>query len=263
MFRAFHSECIKLFRPGVLLAAGLIAVFGLFVVVLTLLTAGSQSQHIPGGASSLTTSQISAADGFARVFGRGSTFMGVIALGIAAMNVASEYSQGTLRELLIYQPRRTELLAGKLIALGILIVAAVAVAYAAALLVAIALAPSQGVSTTEWFSSSGWTEILSGYGDAVLAALGWGVMGVVLGVFLRSPAPALGAGVAWALPFEAFLSSAWETGKEWLPGQALQALASGGTDSIAYGRAAMLVGVYVLVALALAVGSFRTRDVTV
>jgi ABC-2 type transport system permease protein len=81
-------------------------------------------------------------------------------------------------------------------------------------------------------------------------------------MLIRAPAPAVAAGVAYALPVEMLLRSAWADGAQWLPGGLLGALAAGGTSVVSYGRALTLVGLYTAVAL-IAVGVlFMRRDVT-
>ena len=110
MDRAFISEWVKLRRSGMAVAIAAIVGFAVLTIVLTFTKAESAS----GGSremfgAPLGVVQLSAADGFARAFARGGTFIGVVALGIVAMNIAAEFSEGTLRNLLVRQPRRIAL----------------------------------------------------------------------------------------------------------------------------------------------------------
>ncbi len=151
-----------------------------------------------------------------------------------AISIAGEYSQGTLRNLLVRQPRRVRLLAGKLLALAGFTTIAIVAAEVVAVATAFALAPSQDVATTAWFTSAGWAALGTGFANLLLATLGWGLLGALLALLLRSPAPAVGVGLAYAIPFEELVTAAWSSGERWLPGQLLGVLADGGTATVTY-----------------------------
>ncbi|MGZ4786206.1 MAG: ABC transporter permease subunit, partial [Acidimicrobiales bacterium] len=72
---------------------------------------------------------------------------------------------------------------------------------------------------------------------------------------------AIGAGVAYALPVEAILSSTVKGIDRFLPGQLLQVVAAGGGHPLAYSTAAFTLAVYGAVALAVAGAMFVRRDV--
>jgi ABC-2 type transport system permease protein len=169
---------------------------------------------------------------------------------------------GGMRNLLVRQPRRVRLLAGKLLAVAGLVTIAVLVSVATAAGVAFPVAAGRGLDTGAWTTATGLQALASGAGDLVLATLGWGLLGAALGIVLRSPAPAVGVGVAYALPLEAILTAAWSQGARWLPGQLLGALATGGTADVTHARAAVLLAVYLAIALAAAATLFARRDVT-
>jgi hypothetical protein len=79
---------------------------------------------------------------------------------------------------------------------------------------------------------------------------------------VRSPAATVGIGLAYALHFELVVSSAWESGQPWLPGQLLQTLARGGTAVVTYGRAWLLLAIYGAAAIILGTVFFARPDVT-
>jgi ABC-2 type transport system permease protein len=185
----------------------------------------------------------------------------VVALSVFAMSIASEYSQGTLRNLLVRQPRRVRLLAGKLLALASFTTVAVAVAGVAAAGVALIIAPTQDISTSAWFTSAGWTALGAGLGNLLLATLGWGLLGALLALVLRAPAAAVGVGLAYALPGELLVTAAWADGARWLPGQLLDTLAQGGTAAVTYGWAWLLLALYAVVAVVAGTTLFTRRDV--
>jgi ABC-2 type transport system permease protein len=262
MIRSFRSEWVKLRRPGMILGgAGTIVGFAILTVVLTLTTASATPTEQEGPGGGLTLAQLATADGLASVLATAATFIGVVALSVFAMSIASEYSQGTLRNLLVRQPRRARLLAGKLVALASFTTLAVIVAGIAAVATALLVAPTQDISTTAWFTSAGWTALAASLTNLLVATLGWGLLGALLGLVLRAPAAAVGVGLAWALPGELLVTAAWSDGARWLPGQLLGALAEGGTTAVTYGWAGLLVALYAVVAVIAGTTLFARRDV--
>jgi ABC-2 type transport system permease protein len=260
MTRSFLSEWIKLRRPGMILGgAGTIVGFAILTVVLTLTTASTTSTD--QGGVGVTLAQLATADGLASVLASAATFIGVVALSVFAISIASEYSLGTLRNLLVRQPRRVRLLAGKLVALASFTTLAVIVAGIAAAATALLVAPTQDISTAAWFTSAGWAALAAGLGNLLLATLGWGLVGALLGLVLRTPAAAVGAGLAWALPGELLVTAAWADGARWLPGQLLDTLAQGGTTAVTYGSAGLLLALYGVVAMVAGTTLFARRDV--
>jgi hypothetical protein len=129
--------------------------------------------------------------------------------------------------------------------------------------VAVVLAPRYDVSTSAWFTATGWGELLVGGVNILAAFLGWSILGAVLAVVFRSPAPAVVVGVAYALPLENLLLAAWSDGARWLPVQLLTTLAWGGLPDVSYTRAAVLAAIYAALAVALLLGLMNRRDVTV
>jgi hypothetical protein len=176
--------------------------------------------------------------------------------------VASEFSSGTFRALLLREPRRVVLLAGKVAAA--LVLAAGALAFAEVLMagLSLAVAPSQGIATDAWFSWAGLGHALANFATAFAGVAGCAVFGAVLGVVFRSVPLALGVGFAWAGPFENIVVDSWSTGYRVFPGQVLAATIQGGTPEIGLSRAAFTAALYVgLAALAAGVVLLR-RDVT-
>ena len=255
MKRAIMSELIKMRRVSSLYVAAAGVFVALLAVLLVLFNAGGEQQ---GPLSPPSSTDLAGDGGFALLFAQSSTLIGVVALGFAASAVASEYSDKTLRVLLATFGRRTPLLAGKLIAIGLLLAAAVLAAYVVTFVVALAAAPAAGISTSAWWSM----RTLTALPDSLIAALAWGVLGAVLGIVLRSPTPALGVGVSYALPLETILTTTVSSATQWLPGQLFRAIASRGTEDVSYERALMLAAVYVAAGLAFAFGLFRWRDVS-
>jgi ABC-2 type transport system permease protein len=125
-----------------------------------------------------------------------------------------------------------------------------------------AIAPSQDVSMSSWFGLDGLGEAASDYATALLGVASWALLGMAIAVFVRSIPVALGIGIVWAGPFEHILQDSWTSVDRWFPGLLLESLAAGGTDDVAFGRALVLVAVYVAVAVSVAAVVFVRRDVT-
>jgi ABC-2 type transport system permease protein len=262
MLRSFLSEWVKLRRTGMLLGGAVIVGFAALTTVLTLVTASNPTGERGPVRQGLTLAQLAAPDGFARTMTRASTFIGVVALVLFAIAVAGEYSQGTLRNLVVRQPRRLRLLAGKLPALAGFTAITLLAAEVAAGATALAVAPSQDLPTSSWFTSAGWTALGTAFANLLLATWGWGLLGALLALLLRSPAAAVGVGVAYALPFELLLTAGWDSGERWLPGQLLGALAEGGTTTVTYTRVAVVLAVYGVLAATAGSILFARRDIT-
>jgi ABC-2 type transport system permease protein len=229
MTRSFLSEWIKLRRPGMILGgAGTIVGFAILTVVLTLTTASATPTDQEGPGGGLTLAQLATADGLASILASAATFIGVVALAVFAISIAT---------------------------------LAVVVAGIAAVATALLVAPTQDISTAAWFTSAGWTALAGGLGNLLLATLGWGLLGALLALVLRTPAAAVGVGLAYALPGELLLTTAWSDGARWLPGQLLDALAQGGTAAVTYGSAGLLLALYGVVAMVAGTTLFARRDV--
>jgi hypothetical protein len=259
---SFLSEWVKLKRKTLLLSTflGLAAASALFVV---LIFSNAPAHGSGGGLPSLQ--QLARPNGLVFGLTRATFLLGVVAFGTAAAQTASEYSLGTLRQLLVRQPRRATLLAGKMIAVVTFMMLATAFAAVAAFLVANAMAQSRGVSTSAWFTGTGLGDLLNALGNIELAVIGYSILGLVIGQFLRSAVAAVIVGFAWLLVIEQFILTRIVPGTApWLPGISLSTIAGGGnTDfGITYGHGLIVAVSYIAVAIAAASITFARRDVT-
>ena len=263
MKRSMASEWLKLRRKGML--AALAATIGVTVLgtVIAIATAGQiGDRRGAGSGAGITLTTLRTAGGLGQAIGSASTLLGVVALSVFATSFAGEYSNGTLRNLLISEPRRVRLLAGKLIALWVAAAAVVALADAACVAAGAITASQKGVDTSLWWTSSGLGHTSAAAANLALASLGWGLLGAVLGVVFRSPAAAVGIGVAYALPLESILGAIAHGAGRWLPGKLLAALASGGNSTASYGAAAVTLALYAMLAAVGTMILFTRRDVT-
>jgi ABC-type transport system involved in multi-copper enzyme maturation permease subunit len=256
MIAAFASEWIKLRRRG--MAAALAAVVGLsgLITLLGITHAGGDGRR-----SFITLAQLGSASGFAWIVRHTGGLLSVVALGVFASVFASEFSQGTMRNLLVRQPRRLRLLAGKYLATVTATAGALLAALAVCIPVGILAAGSKNVPTSAWWTGSGLSALAHTEVNLFLACVGYGTIGVLLGMVLRSPVAAIGAGLAYLLPVEGIVSAVISGASRWLPGQLLDAVAQGGSPDVTYRAAALTLLVYGLIAAAITGAVFTRRDV--
>ncbi|HUR84515.1 MAG TPA: ABC transporter permease [Solirubrobacteraceae bacterium] len=261
MTRIFRAELLKLRRRRVAIAVTASALAFALVAAVSVFVSATDAGGRPADRGA-TVDSLSQAGGATDAFAIGASFIGILVLVLFIANVAGEISQGTFRTLLMRQPRRIGLLAGKMAAL--LLLAAVALALAEVLTVAVsaAIAPTQDVSTSAWFELDGLGEAARDYGTALLGVSAWASLGMALAIFVRSIPIALGIGIVWSGPLEHITQDAWRTATEWFPGLLLEALAAGGTADVSFGRALALVAIYVAIAVTAAALVFARRDVT-
>ena len=260
MIRMFEAELLKLRRRRVAIAviAGALAFAAVAsAAVFSSATDGSE----PGTQRGATVAELGQAGGATEAFAIGASFAGILTLVLFIANFAGELSQGTFRTLLMRQPRRVALLAGKMFALLVFAAGVLALAELLTIAASAAIAPSQDVSTSSWLELDGLGEAASDYATALLGVAAWGSLGMALAVFVRSIPVALAIGIVWSGPFEHLLEDAWTSAGQWFPGLLLEALAAGGTDEVSVGRALALVGVYVAAAVIAAAVVFDRRDI--
>jgi ABC-2 type transport system permease protein len=164
--------------------------------------------------------------------------------------------------MLLYQPRRVRLLAGKMAALLAFAAVVLAVAELLTWLAARLIAPSQNVATGDWASLTALGHGLADYGSVLLWVSGYALLGMTLAVLVRSVPVALAIGIAWAGPFEHLLQDAWNPAQRFFPGLLLEAFVAGGTSEVSAARAFLTVAIYVAAAAALAGTIFARRDIT-
>jgi ABC-type transport system involved in multi-copper enzyme maturation permease subunit len=188
--------------------------------------------------------------------------LGIIALCVFAAQTAQEYSLGTLRNLLVRQPGRIRILIGKLASMKTFAVAMTLVSAIICIGVSYALAGGKNVSTELWFNGDGRLEIAKTLLNVFLSILGFGIIGMVLGIILRSPISSISLGVLWLLIVENIVGALKSSTLNWLPGNQLSTIATGGSENVSYSHALSLSAIYVGVALVIATVLFTKRDVS-
>lgn len=260
MMNVFRAELSRLMRPGFLTITAVV-VFAAGVLATAIVFLSAEDSAAPGPELGTTIQELSAAGGGTEAFSTLLSFGGFFVLVVLAAVWASEFSQGTFRTLLMKQPRRMFLLAGKfashlVFGAGLLLLAVVVTWFAS-----LAIAPAKEVSTSTWFSVDGLGEAAADYGNALFWVAVWSCFGMTLGVLIRSTPVSLAVGIGWFGPFERMTERAWDAASNWFPGLLLDSFVLGGTSDVSYVRALTLLVGYVAVAAAVSVVSFARRDV--
>jgi hypothetical protein len=116
-----------------------------------------------------------------------------------------------------------------------------------------------------WSTGTGFRDLFNALGNIELAVIGYSILGLVIGQFLRSAVTAVIVGFAWLLVVEQFiLTRIVPSAAPWLPGISLSAIAGGGNAdfNITYGHGLVVAVIYIVVAIAAASITFARRDVT-
>ena len=256
---AFQSEWVKMRRRR-LWFGSYGAITGVVLLTTIVTIAGAlRHENRQGG---LTLAQLAHASGLSQGLSQSAILLGAVSFSIAAAQFGGEFTHGTLRNLLVRQPRRPILLTGKCLAVLTFLVGAVVVATIVCIGAAFAMAHARGVPTDAWTSGVGMGDLGVALGDIAVSTCGFAIVGMILGVLLRSSVIAIATGLALLLPIETILTDAVPGTARWLPGQLLQAIAQGGTSQAPFGPALVTVWAYLAGAVALTMLVFARRDVT-
>ncbi len=258
MIRSYTSEWIrfrKTARVGILVMVGLTALMSVMVFL------GDEGMG-PGGRGHGgplgSAPDLTAADGAVGAIIAAATVIGVVSLALFALSVARDFEFGTIRNLLVAEPRRATLLTGKLLAVSTYVVIGVVASGIVGALLGLALAPGRDISTAAWTVGATVATVTT----TAIAALLYGLVGAVLAMLTRSAAISITIGVAYLLILENLLGIVWTEAGEWLPAGVFSALAAGGTASVSFERSVVLAGAYALIGLAVMYVVFVRRDVT-
>ena len=259
--RIFFAEWRKLRRPTLLLGTlGAVAFFSVLVSSVLFLMIDSAQGNGDRGVR-ITREMLSLSSGATQSFSSIGGLLGIVALCVFAAQTAQEYSLGTLRNLLVRQPGRIRILIGKLASMKVFAVVMTLVSAVISIAVSYALAGGKNVNTALWFNGDGRLEIAKTLLNVYISIIGFGIVGMVLGLLLRSPISAISFGVLWLLIVENLLIAVKNSWQSFLPGAQLTAIASGGTIDLTYKHALAVGGTYVTVGAIIASVLFVRRDV--
>jgi ABC-type transport system involved in multi-copper enzyme maturation permease subunit len=261
MIRIVRAEWRKLRRPTLFLGTIGAALFftGLTSTFLYLMIDSEQGNADRGRQVGREVLELAGGSvyGFASVGG----LLGIIALCVFAAQTAQEYTYGTLRNILVRQPGRIRILVGKLIAMKIFALIMILIAAVVSIGISYFLSDRAKVSTQLWFTSDGYTEIGKTLVNVTISVVYFGIVGMVLGLLLRSPISAISIGVLWILIIENLLGAVKPVFLDWMPGNQLSVIAQGGSPDISYSHALILGTSYVFIGALVATVLFSRRDV--
>lgn len=244
------AELRKMRRPGLVIVLG---------GILTILSAGITTIVFLKGKDNAET--LSKFDGAFFTFSTMGLFLSLIALSVFASQSANEYSYGTLRNLLVRQPSRLKLLAGKFIAM--VLFTSILITFVASFNILLSFAESglANVNTHLWFSTKALYSFASTYGNMLFATIGYGIFGMSLGLLLKSPMSAISISLLWFMVLENILGTTLPELALWLPGNALAAVSSGGAKTYSFERGLLMSAIYILLFGGVATLLFKRRDV--
>ena len=236
--------------------------FAVGSTVIVLSAVKPAAETIPALRATATIEALGAAGGGSEVFRLAIAFAGTFFFVVFTGVMAAEFSRGTIRTMLLHQPRRTALLTGKVGAMLTFAAGALALTEIVTWIAARLLAPGAGVATGAWTSADAVGSAATDFGAVLLWITGYALLATALAVVVRSVPVALAIGIAWAGPIEHLVQNAWAGAGRWFPGLLLEAFAGGGTSEVGAGRAIATVAVYAVVAAGVALTVFGRRDVT-
>jgi ABC-type transport system involved in multi-copper enzyme maturation permease subunit len=187
--------------------------------------------------------------------------LGTIALSVFAAQTALEYTNGTLRNLLVRQPRRLVLLAGKYAAMCSFALLTVIVSAMGSIGISLLLAPTKDINTDAWFTRESLSLLYSNIGNVYLSAIAYGTIGMAVGIILRSPISSISISLAWILIVEGILSFTVDGLDKWLPGQLMSLIAESSNSETSYTYALAGTAIYLVIFGGIATTLFAKRDV--
>jgi ABC-2 type transport system permease protein len=262
MTASFRAEWARLSQRRLLIASAVLVLVAAVGGAVLVLSAAEPARQAAGAGLSPTIESLSSSGGGTEIFRFAVAFGGTLTFIVFVGLFTLEYSRGTYRTMLLHQPGRIALLAGKLA--GLLGFAAVVLAAleAATWVAAQLLAPAFDISTAQWTTVDALGSALGDYAMVMLWVTGYAVFGMTIAILVRSVAPALAIAVAWAGPIEHLINRAWSPARGYFPGLLLEAVGAGGTGDVSATHAALAAGGYIALFAALAAIVFSRRDIT-
>jgi ABC-2 type transport system permease protein len=261
MWNVFRAELTKLKRPSLSLStiAAVAFVTGLTTSLLFLLVDSPEGNGERG--VRIGRDVLALPSGVTLSFSNAAGLLGIVALCIFAAQTAQEYTYGTLRNLLVRQPSRMKILIGKLGSMKLFAIAMVTLSALLALILSYVFAGVKDIPTTAWGTRDAQIAIIQTFINVLIATIGFGIFGMILGLLFRSPISAISIGVIWNLIIEGLLSVFVTNIDRYFPGQLLSIVASGGNDRISYQYALFTSYGFLLFGLAIVAFLFKRRDV--
>ncbi len=261
MFKVFFAEWRKLRRPTLFFGTFAAALFfnGLITSFLYLMIDSPDGNGDRG--RSVGREILGLSSGSIHAFSSIGGLLGIIVLCVFAAQSAQEYTYGTLRNLLLRQPRRLVLLMGKYAAMKVFALLFAFINAIVSIAISVYLSDRAKVSTDLWFTSEGWSAIGHTFINVYISIVFYAVIGIALGILLRSPISAISIALVWLLIIENLIGAVKPVTLDWMPGVQLATIAECGSETISYSHALTLGSFYVLLALIASSYLFTKRDV--
>ncbi|CAB4843142.1 unannotated protein [freshwater metagenome] len=262
MIRVFFAEWRKLRRPTLFLGTmGAVAGVTALVTSLLFLLIDSERGNAREG-QMISRQTLELPQGLSIGFSSAAGLLGLVALCVFASQTAQEYTHGTLRNLLVRQPKRLTLLLGKFISMCSFALATVFVSAVVSIALAFALSGKAKVATTAWTTTDARTALFHTLINVFLSVLASGTIGMILGLVFRAPIPAISLGVAWLLILENIIAATVKHSATWMPGQLITTISAGGDFNASYMHAMWVVSAYLALGVLVVSVLFRRRDVS-
>jgi ABC-2 type transport system permease protein len=261
MFKVFFAEWRKLRRPTLFFGTFLAALFfnGLVTAFAYLMIDSPDGNGDRGRV--ITREMLALPGGSIHTFASIGGLLGTIVLCVFAAQTAQEYTYGTLRNLLVRQPRRLVLLAGKFAAMKTFALILVVINAVISIAISLYLSDRAKVSTDLWFTSDGWSAIGHTLVNVYISVVFYAVIGIALGILLKSPISSISIALVWILILENLIGAVKPSTLKWMPGNQFSIIAQGGSETITYSHALTLGTFFVFLALAISSFIFAKRDV--
>jgi ABC-type transport system involved in multi-copper enzyme maturation permease subunit len=261
MFKVFFAEWRKLRRPTLFFGTFLAALFfnGLVTSFAYLMIDSPDGNGDRGRV--ITREMLALPGGSVHTFASIGGLLGTIVLCVFAAQTAQEYTYGTLRNLLVRQPRRLVLLAGKYAAMKTFALILVFINAAVSIAISLYLSDRAKVTTDLWFTSDGWSAIGHTLVNVYISVVFYAVIGITLGILLKSPISSISIALVWILILENLIGAVKPSTLKWMPGNQFSIIAQGGSETITYSHALILGTFFVFLALAISSFIFAKRDV--
>jgi ABC-2 type transport system permease protein len=271
MLRAYWSEWPKFRRISFLIGGALMSVFAVVGVYFAIQrSSGSIHSCGPGltilkPAACTIVHNLQQSTGLVWLLQRLENLLEIIALIIVAASVGAEYTQGTLRNLLVRESGRLRLLSGKYLAMLTYVLIATTVALGLGTVVALFAGHSAGYDTSIWTTSDSLSQLASFWGNMLIAVTAYTVLGLMFSTIFRSAAAAVGVSLGYALVVERLISALFPDASPWLLTTltgSITGSTGGNAGDFSYGWSIVIVSAYAAAALVVTAVLFRRRDVT-
>ena len=154
-----------------------------------------------------------------------------------------------------------KVLAGKFLAMSLFALIVVIFSALIGMGLSYALSSRAEVVTDAWFTSDAIWDTVNSFLNVSFATIGYGIVGMVLGLLFRSPISSISIGVIWILIVESILVAVRRSLADYMPGTQLSNIGQGGSADLSYEYSMRYAVVFLIVISIIASVLFKRRDV--